>query len=135
MGIFGGSSFALAYFSEVNLTVVYLHGGFSACVFFLSYNSIFGIDEVKWMLIDAFLGVFGLYSEILSWAGREISSFPVQVHVVPFMHYVLYTSWLRQVVIEVANCRPDKDRGEKVSCVYLALSLGFYSFIFLVSKA
>lgn len=138
MGVFGGSGFAMAYFTDVELSFLYIHGGIAILVYLLFYLTIFGVDEVKWMLINAFLGVFGLYSEIgiiLSWADKEISSFPIQVHVVPFMYYVLYTFLLRQIVIEVTNSRSDKDKREKVSRIYLALSLALYIFMYLASNA
>ena len=129
MGVFGASGFSMAYFSETNIGFLYLHGGIAVIAYLLFYKAFFGLDEVKWMLINALLGIFGLYSEIaifLSWTGKDISSFPLAVHVIPFMYYVLYTFLLRQVIIEITNSREDDVRRERVSYWYLAVSMLVY---------
>lgn len=134
MGVFGGSGFFMAYFKEVETTLLYMHGGIAIFVYTLFYLAIFGVDEVKWMFTNAFLGIFGLYSEIgslLAWAGKNIDSFPIHIHFIPFMYYVLYTFLLRQIVIEVTNSRTDKAKREKVSYIYLAFSVLFYCFLYL----
>jgi hypothetical protein len=138
MGIFGYLGFYWAYFKEAPPGLLYMHGGFAAFVYLVFYKAIFGIDEVKWILINALLGVFGLYSEIgilLSWSGKNIDSFPLHVHVIPFMYYVLYTFLLRQVIIEVTNSGTDKTKREKVSYVYLVVSLALYVFLHISSNA
>jgi hypothetical protein len=106
MLIFGVSGFVMAYFGDVPVSFLFIHGGIAIGVYMIFYLTIFGWDEVKWMLINAALGVFGLYSEIgflLSFTGKTISSFPFYIHVVPFMYYVLYTFLLRQLVLDVTT--------------------------------
>ncbi len=124
---FGLSGFLLAYAGEPQVLFLYFHGGLAITVYLIFYVVIFGVDKVKWMLINALLGVFGLYGEIralLSLAGKDISDFPFYVHVIPFLYYVLYTFLLRQLFIEITGSRGDEKRAERVSYIYVALSIG-----------
>ena len=65
MLIFGGSGFFLAY-GEKNpdATFLYLHGGFAILVYTIFYVTMFGRDEIKWMFINAILGLAGIYTQI-----------------------------------------------------------------------
>ena len=65
MLMFGLSGFLMAYTSDgPDLAFVYLHGGIAIVVYMVFYLVIFGRDEVKWMLINAALGILGIYSQI-----------------------------------------------------------------------
>ena len=66
MLMFGGSGFLIAYCGRGRLALVflYLHGGFAILVYSVFYVTIFGIDRVKWMFINAGLGLFGIYTQI-----------------------------------------------------------------------
>ncbi len=133
MLMFGASGFLMAYFSDGPVVFIYLHGGIAIAVYLLFYLAIFGRDRVKWMLINAVLGLFGIFGEIgalLSLAGKDIGDYPVYVHFIPFMYYVLYTFLIRQLFIEISGSRDDDRRSERVSYVYVAVSLGlsFLSF-------
>ena len=137
MAAFGGSGFVMAYFSPAPLLFLYLHGGFAVLVYLIFYITIFGVDEVKWMLANALLGIFGLYSEIailLSWAGKDIHSFPLQVHVIPFMYYVLYTFLLRQVILELTNSNGDKAKKHKVNVLYFLISISVYTAFYFIGN-
>ena len=74
---FGGSGFAMAYGArQPDAVFLYLHGGFAIAIYTLFYLQIFGRDDVKWMFINAILGIFGIYSQIgwlLSIFGKQIS--------------------------------------------------------------
>lgn len=135
MLIFGGSGFAMAYFTDVSVGFLYMHGGLAILVYIAFYLTIFGRDEVKWMLINAALGIFGLYGEIgilLSFAGKSTSDFPWYVHVIPFMYYVLYTFLLRQAFIEITGSREDQRKANRVSYGYVLISLLIYGLFYLV---
>lgn len=137
MLIFGGSGFAMAYFFEAPASFLYMHGGFAILVYLVFYLTIFGRDEVKWMLINAALGIFGLYSEVgilLSFADKNIGSFPFYIHVIPFMYYVLYTFLLRQLFLEVTGSRDDEVKSKKINQFYLVFSLITYCTIFVIGK-
>lgn len=138
MLIFGISGFAMAYFDDAMAFFLYIHGGIAITAYIAFYSTIFGWDEIKWMLINAALGVFGLYSEIgflLSFAGKTISSYPLYIHVVPFMYYVLYTFLLRQLVLDVTHSRDDERKAKMVNYLYLAISLLIYGAIYFFRKA
>lgn len=126
---FGGSGFFLAYFSNEPVLSLYAHGGIAITIYLVFYLIIFGRDEVKWMFINAGLGIFGLYSEIgalLSFAGKTIEDFPIYVHVIPFLYYVLYTFLLRQFILEITNSSGNEEKSQRISYVYAGVSLLIY---------
>jgi hypothetical protein len=54
---FGLSGFFMAYSSKgPDVSFLYMHGGFAILVYTIFYLTIFGVDQVKWMFINA-----GLY--------------------------------------------------------------------------
>ncbi len=133
MLIFGTSGFVLAYFGNAPVYFLYLHGGIAIAVYLVFYIVIFGLDSVKWMLVNALLGVLGLYGEIgalLSLRGKDINSYPLYIHFIPFMYYVLYTFLLRQIFIDISGSWGDERRADKVSYIYVALSIGASSLAF-----
>ncbi|VUD65037.1 hypothetical protein TDB9533_03463 [Thalassocella blandensis] len=135
--IFGASGFAMAYFSDTPIGFLYMHGGIAILVYLVFYRVIFGIDEVRWMLINAGLGIFGLYSEIsmlLSLAGKTIHNFPLQVHVIPFMYYILYTFLIRQVIIELTDSRENETKLKMVGRIYMLGSVLIYGLLFLMNR-
>jgi hypothetical protein len=120
----------MAYSSDgPGLRFVYLHGGIAILVYMVFYLAIFGRDEVKWMLINAGLGILGIYSQIgwiLSRFGKDIDAYPWKVHVVPFLYYVLYTFLLRQFLLDATRSRDNPDRRKLVDAVYVVGSLLVY---------
>lgn len=130
MLMFGASGFFLAYAdTDAPITFLYLHGGIAITAYTIFYLSIFGLDEVKWMFINAFLGLFGIYSQIgwlLSFFGTEIDDYPLHVHVIPFLYFVLYTFLLRQAVIDITGSRENPERRKRVEHGYIAGSLAIY---------
>ena len=61
MLIFGLSGFFMAYSDKgFSLLFLYVHGGFAILVYITFYLAIFECDEVKWMFINAFLGITGI---------------------------------------------------------------------------
>ena len=137
MGIFGGSGFFMAYADHpAPVPFLFVHGGFAICIYLIFYLSIFGREEVKWMLINAALGIFGIYSEmswIMSLFGKSLASYPLHVHVIPFLYYVLYTFLLRHAVLDVMNARDDQARRTVVERCYIAGSFAIY-FVFYLLK-
>lgn len=131
---FGGSGFAMAYADEgAPVGFLYLHGGFAILIYLVFYLSIFGLDEVKWMFINAALGVFGIYSEInwiLSWFDKKFDDFPLYVHVIPFLYYVLYTFLIRQAVLDLTRARNNKERRKIVESLYVVVSLALYGWLY-----
>jgi hypothetical protein len=130
MLMFGLSGFLMAYAADgPDLTFLYMHGGFAIVVYTLFYLVIFGRDEVKWMLVNAGLGILGIYSQvawILERFGKRIDDYPWQVHVVPFLYYVLYTFLLRQFLLDVTRSRDNPQRRRWVNNAYVVVSLLVY---------
>jgi hypothetical protein len=84
------------------------------------------------MLINAALGILGIYAQvgwILERFGRRIGDYPWQVHVVPFLYYVLYTFLLRQLLIDLTRSRDRPARRATVDAIYVVLSLLVYGLL------
>ena len=107
MLMFGLSGFFMAYADDgPGLGFLYMHGGFAILVYTIFYIAIFGVDQVKWMFINAALGLLGIYAQIdwiLSVFGKRAGDFPASVHVVPFLYYILYTFLLYQMVLDLSG--------------------------------
>ena len=127
MAMFGGSGFFMAYASNRPPTFfLYLHGGFAIAIYTAFYVAIFGRDEVKWMFINAGLGLLGIYSQIgwlLARFGKTIGDYPFYIHVIPFTYFVLYTFLLRHAVIDLTGSREDPVRKRAAEMGYVVLSL------------
>jgi hypothetical protein len=127
MAVFGASGFFMAYAGERPPALfLYLHGGIAITVYTIFYIAIFGRDEVKWMFINAGLGLLGIYSQIgwlLSRFGKTIGDYPYYIHVIPFTYFVLYTFLLRHAFIDLTGSREDPARRHGAEVAYVALSL------------
>ena len=127
---FGASGFYMAYSqSGPKLSFVYIHGGFAILVYTFFYLAMFGVDEVKWMFINAALGILAIYSQIdwlLSYFGKRVSDYPFEVHVIPFLYFILYTFLLRQFVVDITGSRSDENRQRKVEFGYIFISIAIY---------
>ena len=134
MAAFGLSGFFMAYSPEgPGIGFLYMHGGFAVLVYLIFYLSIFGQEQVKWMFINAGLGLFGIYAEIgwiLDRFGTTLEDYPIQVHVIPFLYYVLYTFLLRQAFIDFSGSRGNPDKRRLVERSYVAVSILIYSVIY-----
>ncbi|HEY2345434.1 MAG TPA: hypothetical protein VGH80_06050 [Xanthomonadaceae bacterium] len=127
MAVFGLSGFFMAYGSERPPTLfLYLHGGLAIAIYTVFYITIFGFDEVKWMAINAVLGVVGIYSQIgwlLARFGKTIDDYRWYINAIPFAYFVLYTFLLRHAVIDLTGSREDPQRRRGANAAYVALSL------------
>lgn len=135
---FGLSGFFMAYSSDgPGVGFLYMHGGFAIIVYVIFYFALFGVDQVKWMFINAALGLFGIYAQInliLSIFGKRAEQFPWHVHVVPFLYYVLYTFLLYQMVLDVSGAHRSESRRKIVEGCYVVGSLGVYTLIYFMSS-
>ncbi|GAB2651387.1 hypothetical protein [Arenimonas aestuarii] len=138
MGMFGLSGFFMAYFADdMDLAFLYMHGGIAITAYVVFYLVIFGLDEVRWMFINAALGMLGIWVEIgwiLSLFGKRLGDFPMAVHVTPFLYYILYTFLLRQLVLDVFGARDKPTRKRRVEMIYVGLSLLVYGGTWLATR-
>ena len=105
------------------------YGGIAILVYMVFYLTIFGRDEVQWMLINAGLGILGIYSQIgwmLTRFSKDIDGYSWKVHVVPFLYYILYTFLLRQFLLDLTRSRDNPTRKKLVDAVYVIGSLVVY---------
>ncbi len=128
MFMFGGSGFLIAYKDlETPTGFLFAHGGFAIAIYLVFYLVIFGRDQVKWMFINASLGLNGIYNQIdwiLSFFGRQADDFPWHVHVIPVLYFVLYTFLIRQGVMDLTNTR-EQSRWS-VDILYILVLLALY---------
>jgi hypothetical protein len=125
---FGASGFLMAY-GGAPVPFLYMHGGIAIFVYLIFYFAIFGRDEVKWMFINAGLGLFGILSQIdwlLSLFGKRVADYPPYVHVVPFMYFILYTFLIRHAVLDLLGARDDDTKRSRVQFAYVGLSVAVY---------
>ncbi len=136
---FGLSGFYMAYSPEgPGAGFLYLHGGFAILVYLVFYLSLFGREEIKWMFINAGLGLFGIYAEIgwiLDRFGTTLEDYPFSIHVIPFLYYVLYTFLLRQALIDLTRSRANIDRRHFVERLYIILSVLVYVVIYVNTRS
>jgi hypothetical protein len=128
MLMFGISGFMLAY-AVGDPVFLYMHGGIAIVVYLVFYLAIFGREQVKWMFLNAGLGILGIYSQIgwiLGLFGRNVDDYPPYVHVVPVLYYVLYTFLLRQFLLDLTRSRDNPGRRRLVEAAYVVISLGIY---------
>jgi hypothetical protein len=127
---FGGSAFLMAYIGGIPVEMLYLQGGIALLAYLVFYLAIFGRDEVKWMFINAGLGLFGIYSQIdwlLSLFGRRAADFPLYVHAIPMMYFVMYTFLIRHAVLDILSAREDEAKQTRVQYLYVGGSLLAYA--------
>ena len=138
MFLFGFGGFLNAYAGDnPSVLFLYLIGGFAILMYTWFYLSIFGRDEVKWMFINAALGVVGIYTQIgwiLSLFGKEISDYPVYIHVIPFLYFVLYTFLLRQAVLDITHSREDLRRKKRIEYGYVAVLIACYIIFYFIER-
>lgn len=138
MLMFGASGFFMAYAKNgPPVAFLYAHGGFAILVYTVFYFAIFGRDEVKWMFINAGLGLLGIYTQIgwiLSLFKKEIGDYPLHVHVIPFLYFVLYTFLLRQAVLDITHSRDDAPKKHRVEFHYVAISIAVYLVSFYLER-
>jgi hypothetical protein len=140
MLMFGASGFFLAYgTAEPGAGFLYAHGGLAITVYLIFYLSIFGVDEVKWMLINAVLGVLGIYSQIawllMTLFDKKIDDLPWYIHVIPFLYFVLYTFLIRQAFLDLLGARENEGRKKFVESAYIIVSVGICVVFFLLDGA
>ncbi len=138
MLMFGGSGFLMAYVANgPPASFLFLHGGFAIAIYTVFYIAIFGRDEVKWMFINAILGLVGMWSQIdwmLARFGKHMGDYPPYRHIVPFLYYVLYTFLLRNAVLDITNCREDDKRKRVVDNAYIIVSVAAYAASLILRK-
>jgi len=138
MGGFGVSGFFMAYMDDgPGLFFLFLHGGFACLVYVIFYLAIFGVDRVRWMFINAGLGLFGIYAQIdllLSWFGKQASDFSAITHAIPFFYYILYTFLIHQMVLDVTRSRDKPGRRQLMDALYIVLSLAIYTALWWKSR-
>ncbi len=137
MLMFGGSGFLMAYSSDKpDLGFLYMHGGIAIVVYLVFYLVIFGPGKVGWMFIIAALGLFGIVAQIdfiLALFGKRFDDFPLSVHVVPFIYYVLYTFLLYQAVLWITGANRTPSRRRWVESAYVVVSVVFYGSLLFLS--
>jgi hypothetical protein len=136
MGIFGASGFLMAYNDPQSppLSFLYMHGGFAILSYLVFYFAIFGAEEVKWMFINAGLGLFGIYAEInylLSWFGKDAADYSYARQAIPFGYYILYTFLLRHALLDLTGSREHPERRRVVEVAYVVVSVLIYGALYL----
>lgn len=126
---FGSAGFFLAYGPDPDFGFNVIFSGFAICVYMVFYLVMFGLDEIKWLIINSALGVLGVISQldwILERFGKSISDFPARIHVIPFIYYVLYTFLLRRAVLHIFKAQVGTRAALFIDIGYVVISLIVY---------
>lgn len=138
MLVFGFLGFMMAYGGiGVSVGVLYVYGAMAILIYLVFYLVIFGLDKVKWMFINAALGLFGIYAQIdgiLSLFDKSVADFPWYVHVIPIIYYVLYTFLLYQLVLYLTGASKNPQRQRLVEILYVVISIAVYGGLLLTSN-
>ena len=136
--MFGASGFFMAYTPDgPPLIFMFVHGGFAIFIYLLFYSTMFGKEAIRWMFINAGLGLWGIYAEInwiLEFFGTTVSDYPVYRHIIPFLYYVLYTFLIRQAIIDITASRENEARRKRVELLYVLGSLALYTAIYIQNQ-
>ena len=136
MLVFGTSGFIMAYSSRhPDELFLYMHGGIAILVYVIFYLLMFGADEVKWMFINAALGVAGIHSQVAWILGRfdkHIDDVPWHVHVIPFIYYTLYVFLIRHAFLDFFDARENPARRAVIEKVYVAVSIAICVLFYLL---
>jgi len=127
MLMFGTFCFMSVYAAkQPNLWFIYGWNGLALFVYTVFYNALFGLDEVKWMFINATLGIVGVYTQVgwlLSVFGKHISDYPLRFQIAPFLFFIFYTFLIRHAVLDLFNAHESKHKRKRVEFGYVAMSL------------
>jgi hypothetical protein len=130
MFFFGVAVIFLAYLDPSPSTFfLYMWGAFGATLYIGIYSAMFGADEVKWLFINSGLGILGIATQmdwLLSLIGLGLADFPVYIHVVPFIYYVLYTFLLRQALLDLFRAYERPALQRTVNGGYVVFSIAVY---------
>ena len=106
---------------------LFLVGILAVVVYLWFYFTIFGPDEVKWLLINAALSVLGIFSQI-AWLmsavfSKKIDELPWYVHIVPFFMFVLFTFLVRQAFTDLLRARENPVRRRIADILHVVVSV------------
>lgn len=124
---FGAAFFYAAYFAEgTELSGLYIGGLFVSGIYFLFYFTMFGREEVEWMLVNALLGLLGTYTQIgwiLALFGKSAGDYSANVHVIPFIFFVLFAFLLRRAVLDLFYAKAGMKKEQIANTAYVIISL------------
>jgi len=137
MGVFGFFTTLAAYGAPVDCYLpLFAFGTITVVIYLVFYLYIFGRDEVSWIFINAGLGLFGILAQIdwlLALFDRSVDDYPIRVHAVPVVYYVLYTFLLRQALLDLFKVSQFPERTQKVASGYIGVSLMVYGSLYLLT--
>lgn len=128
MFILGGFIFAMSYIGDISAIFRYAFGALSIIGYIAYYRIIFGIDEIKWLVINTSLGFWGIHSQfesLLSFLGKRYSDYPLNVHIIPFIYFVMYTFLIRQAILDLTDARENPTKKFWIEISYIAIYVAF----------
>ena len=112
-------------------------GIFLPVLYLLAYRSIFGLAEIRWLIVNSIIGIIGVLAE-LDWVlsyfyDKSLSDFNVFFHIIPCVHYIMFTFVLRQAVIDSFHARYNLKRREYVNLGFTLISTILYVALYFAS--
>jgi hypothetical protein len=131
MGAFGTFAFIAAYSLNFSAPALFFFGGITILIYMIFYISIFGLDEIKWMLLNAAIGITAfswLLDRLLMLFGKRYNDYPLSVHIIPMTYIVIYTFLIRQAILDITDSRHDINKKQRTedACATIFTMIIFY---------
>jgi len=129
MAMFGSAGFILAYSDGAKFFINLGFSGFAIAIYSLFYVAIFGIDKVKWLVINSIIGVLAIYSQlgwILEKFGKSVHDFPKHYHIIPGIYFVLYTFLLRRALLHMLRAKEGTKKRALVDSGYVVFTVIYF---------
>lgn len=129
MAMFGSLGFLFAYSDDAVFLINLAFSGFAIVVYSIFYVAIFGIDEIKWLIINSIIGTLGIYSQlgwILEKTGKSPHDFPNHYHIIPGIYFVLYTFLLRRALLHILRAKEGTKKRVLVEIGYVVFTVIYF---------
>jgi len=132
MFAFGGSGFYLAYGEDTPYIMTLMHGSIAIFVYIIFYITLFGLDKVVWMFINAILGLAQTYF-VINFLGQffvnnwDFYNYPFYRHIIPAIYIVLYLFLIRQLIYDII-------KNEKITnFIFIFINIIMYLYFYIGS--
>lgn len=129
MALFGSIGFLFAYSEGAVFAFNLAFSGFAIFIYSIFYIAIFGIDEIKWLIINSVIGILAIYSQlgwILEKFDKSIHAFPNHYHIIPGIYFVLYTFLLRRALLHLLRAKDGTTKKVLVDIGYVVFTVGYF---------
>lgn len=129
MALFGSVGFLLAYSDGAIFLINLAFSGFAIFIYSIFYISIFGIEDIKWLVINSIIGILAIFSQlgwILEKFGKSLQDYPDHYHIIPGIYFVLYTFLLRRALLHLLRAKQGTKKRVLVNIGYVVFTVTYF---------